>query len=59
MAEVKMIEKELKNKIMKGLKACDELCCGECPYQHLDDGIHSSRCIHTLIQDIYKLLKQD
>ena len=36
MTEVEMIEKESKSKIITALKACDELCCGECSYQHLD-----------------------
>ena len=59
MTEVKTIEKESKSKIITALRACDEFCCGEGPYQHLDDGIHSLKCIHTLVKDVYKLLKQD
>ena len=44
--------------IMEALKACSEFCCGECPYQHLDDDTYKMRCIHALIQDVYKLLKE-
>jgi hypothetical protein len=48
-----------KEKIMKALSACNEFCCGECPYQYLDSKDYQLRCIHTLIQDVYELLKKD
>lgn len=48
-----------KEKIMRALQACSEFCCNECPYQHLDDKEYSLRCIHTLIEDVYELLKED
>lgn len=44
---------------MKGLKACSEFYCCECPYNYLDNKEYSLRCIHTLIEDVYKLLKDD
>lgn len=47
-----------KEEIIKALSACNEFCCGECPYQHLDSGDYLFRCIHTLIQDVYELLKE-
>lgn len=43
--------------IMEALAACSEYCCGECPYQHLDDKTYKLRCINVLIQDVYKYLK--
>ena len=43
-------------KIMQALAACSEFCCGECPYQYLDDKTYKMRCIHALIQDVHKLL---
>lgn len=47
-----------KEKVLKAVKACSEFCCGECPYQHLDDpdGYLKLRCIHSLMMDINKLL---
>ena len=48
-----------KEKIMKGLSVCNEFCCEECPYQHLDSVNYPLRCIHTLIKDVYELLKED
>ena len=47
-----------KEKVLKAVKACSEFCCGECPYQHLDDpdGYLKLRCIHSLMVDINKLL---
>ena len=47
-----------KEKVLKAVKACSEFCCGECPYQHLDDpdGYLKMRCIHSLMVDINKLL---
>jgi hypothetical protein len=48
-----------KEKIMKALAACSEFCCDECPYQHLDDMDYKLRCIHTLVKDTYKLLKEN
>lgn len=44
---------------MKALKACNEFYCCECPYNYLDNKEYSLRCIHTLIKDVYKLLKND
>ena len=47
-----------KEKVLKAVKACSEFCCGECPYQHLDDpdGYLKMRCIHALMVDINKML---
>lgn len=47
-----------KEKIIKALSACSEFCCGECPYQHLDDKHYTLRCIHALIKDVYELFKK-
>ena len=47
-----------KKEVMKALAACSEFCCGKCPYQHLDDHEYPLRCIHTLIEDVYELLKE-
>lgn len=47
-----------KEKIIKALAACNEFYCEECPYQYLDDETYKMRCIHTLIQDVYKLLME-
>ena len=47
-----------KEKIIEALAACSEFCCGECPYQHLDNETYKMRCIHTLIQDAYELIKK-
>ena len=49
---------ENKEKIFKAVAACSEFCCGECPYQHLDDKTYKMRCIHSLIKDTYELLKE-
>ena len=48
----------LEEKVLKAVKACSEFCCGECPYQHLDDpdGYLKMRCIHALMVDINKML---
>lgn len=48
-----------KEKVMKALAACSEFYCGECPYHHLDHHEYSLRCVHALIEDVYKLLKED
>lgn len=48
---------ENKEKVMKALAACSEFCCGECPYQHLDDKHYKLRCIHALIKDAYEVMK--
>lgn len=53
-AKAKKIDKE---KIIKGLSACNEFDCKECPYQYLDDKEYPLRCIHTLVQDVYELSK--
>lgn len=45
-----------KETILKGLEACSEFLCGECPYQYLEDNEYSLHCIHTLIKDIDKML---
>lgn len=47
-----------KEKIIKALASCSEFCCGECPYQCLDDKHYKLRCIHALIQDVHKLLTE-
>ena len=47
-----------KETIMKGIAACSEFCCGECPYQYLEHHEYKMRCIHTLMQDIHELLKE-
>ena len=44
---------------VEALAACSEFCCDECPYQHLDDMDYKLRCIHTLVADTYKLLKEN
>ena len=46
-----------KANILEALAACSEFCCDECPYQHLDHEHYKLRCIHTLIKDVYELLK--
>ena len=50
-----------KEKILKAIKACSEFCCGECPYQHLDDpdGYLKLRCIHSLMVDINRLVENE
>ena len=48
-----------KKEIIKGLEMCTEFCCDECPYKYLDDKTYKMRCIHTLIKDVYKLLKDE
>ena len=47
-----------KTKIMEALAVCSEFCCGECPYQYLDDKEFPFRCIHALVKDTYELLKE-
>lgn len=47
-----------KANILEALAACSEFCCDECPYQHLDHKTYKMRCIHTLIKDVYELLKK-
>lgn len=44
--------------IEQGMKCCNELLCGECPYEKYDDKEshqYTMRCIHRLMQDINKL----
>ena len=50
---------ESKEKILEALAACSEFCCGECPYQHLDDMNYKLKCIHTLIKDTYEFFKDE
>ena len=47
-----------KETIMKGLQACRDYCCRECPYQYLDDEYYILRCIHTLVKDVNEMLKE-
>ena len=44
--------------IMKALEACDDYYCVECPYKQFDDNVYIGRCMHNLITDTYKLLKE-
>ena len=48
----------MKQKVKQGIEACNDFCCGECPYEYLDSKDYPFRCIHTLMADIYKLMKE-
>lgn len=48
----------MKDKVFRGLKACKDFLCGECPYQNLDSKDYPIRCIHTLIVDLDKVCKE-
>ena len=45
---------KLLNQVYKGLEACKEFCCGECPYQIYEDpkGVYTLRCINKLMNDL-------
>ena len=48
-----------KDKVLEGLAACSEFCCGECPYQKYEDRHeYIFRCIHLLIKDLNELRKE-
>lgn len=44
-----------KEEILKGIKACSEFICDECPYQIYDSKDYPLRCMYFLIKDIDKL----
>ena len=46
-----------KEEILKGIEACSEFICDECPYQIFDSKDYPIRCMHFLIADINKMLK--
>lgn len=46
-----------KDKVLEGLAACAEFCCGECPYQKYEDK-YIFRCIHLLMKDLNELRKE-
>ena len=48
----------MKEKVKKAIEACADFCCGECPYEHLESKDYPFRCIHTLMVDIHKLMKE-
>ena len=48
-----------KETIIKGLEACSEFLCDECPYQYLEDKTFTLRCIHNLIIDVSILIGKD
>ena len=48
-----------KQKVKQGIEACVDFYCCECPYKHLDSKNHPLRCVHALITDIHKLMKEN
>ena len=48
-----------KEEILKGIEACSEFICDECPYQIFDSKDYPIRCMHFLIADINKMLKDE
>ena len=48
----------MKQRVKQGIEACNDFWCGECPYEYLDSKDYPFRCIHTLMADIYKLMKE-
>ena len=44
--------------IEKGLECCVNFICGKCPYEYLESSTYPLRCIHALIQDLYKERKK-
>lgn len=46
-----------KEDILKGIEACSEFICDECPYQKFDSKDYPIRCMHFLITDINEMLK--
>ena len=48
----------MKQRVKQGIEACNDFCCGECPYEYLDSKDYPFRCIHALMVDIYKLMKE-
>lgn len=48
-----------KEKILKGIEACSEFSCDECPYQIFDSKYYPIKCMHFLIADINKILKNE
>lgn len=47
-----------KEKVKQAIEACADFCCGECPYEYLESKDYPFRCIHTLMVDIHKLMKE-
>ena len=44
--------------VLKGLSACAEFLCSDCPYKEYDHHEFKLRCIHTLIEDLNLLYKE-
>ena len=42
--------------LLTDLAACNDFCCCACSYQKYDSKEYKLRCIHKLIEDIYKNL---
>lgn len=48
-----------KEEILKAVRLCDGFYCKSCPYKKYEDEHYVFRCIHNLMRDIYKLLKDE
>ena len=48
-----------KEEILKAVRACDGFYCNLCPYKKYEDDDYILKCIHALMRDIYKLLKDE
>lgn len=48
-----------KEEILKAVRLCDGFYCKSCPYKKYEDEHYIFRCIHNLMRDIYKLLKDE
>ena len=49
----------IKEEILKAVRACDGFYCNLCPYKKYEDDDYILKCIHALMRDIYKLLKDE
>lgn len=48
----------MNKELEKALECCSKFLCDECPYQKYDSHNYPIRCIHILVVDVYKEIKE-